>query len=196
METQSKVLKWSLIVGIVLVINLFFNYALSLVYKSPTYENYCPTEQVNKNVDNQKACVDQGGQWNENVYNEVDTAPVPQLKGGMVPLGYCNLQFSCQNNYQAAQKAYDRNVFLTLVILGALCVAVGTFLKGNVVIGIALSIAGVLSFVVASMRYWGSADNLIKVIILAIALAILIWVAVKKFKNIQQVSTNTNNERI
>jgi hypothetical protein len=62
-------------------------------------------------------------------------------------------------------------------------VAVGTFLKGNMLISVALSLGGVLSFIIASMRYWTSADDLIKVIILAIALAILIWVAVKKFKN-------------
>jgi hypothetical protein len=67
--------------------------------------------------------------------------------------------------------------------LGAICVAIGNFLKRNLVVGIALSLAGVLSFIIASMRYWGSADDLIKVIILAIALAILIWLAIKRFKN-------------
>jgi len=182
METQSKVLKWSLIIGIVVVLNLFFNYALSLVYKNPNYEAFCPTSQVNKVVDNQGACVDQGGQWNENIPSPANT-PVSTIKGQNVPAGYCNLQFTCQNNYEAAQKVYDRNVFITLVILGAICVALGSFLGGNIVISIALSLAGVLSFVIASMRYWSSADDLIKVIILAIALAILIWVAFKKFKN-------------
>jgi hypothetical protein len=173
MQTQSKVLKWSLIIGIVIVLNMFFNYALSLVYKNPKFENFCPTQQINKVVDNQNDCVSQGGQWNGNIPNN----------GVMIPAGYCNLQFTCQNNYDAAQKVYDRNVFITLVILGAICVALGSFLGGNAVVSIALSLAGVLSFVIASMRYWGSADDLIKVIILAIALAILIWVAVKKFKN-------------
>ena len=47
----------------------------------------------------------------------------------------------------------------------------------------ALSFAGVLSFIIASMRYWTSADDLIKVIILGIALAILIFIAFKKFKD-------------
>jgi hypothetical protein len=185
MQTQSKVLKWSLIIGIVIVINLFFNYTLSLIYKSPNYEAFCPTQQVNQIVDNQQACIEQGGQWNGN-----NIAPVPQVKGETVPLGYCNLQFTCQNNYDAAQKTYDRNVFITLVILGALCVALGSFLSINAVISVALSMAAVLSFIVASMRYWSSADDLIKVIILAIALAILIWVAVKKFGN------NIKNERV
>jgi hypothetical protein len=185
METQSKVLKWSLIIGIVIVINLFFNYALSLAYKHPLFENFCPTEQVNENVGTQKACIDKGGQWNANnqVIMPVSKGAGPAIIAPAIPAGYCNLQFTCQNNYDAAQKVYDRNVFITLVILGALCVAAGTFLKGNMLISIALSLAGVLSFIVASMRYWTSADDLVKVIILAIALLILISVAVKKFKN-------------
>jgi len=182
METQSKVLKWALIIGIVIVINMFFNYALSLAYKNPVYETFCPnTAQVIENVNTQKQCVDIGGQWNPNINYQNYNQSMPVEK--TVIQGYCDQQFTCRNNYEAAQKVYDRNVFITLVILGALCVALGSFLKGNILISIALSLAGVLSFIIASMRYWTSADDLIKVIILAIALAILIWVAIKKFKS-------------
>jgi hypothetical protein len=151
MQTQSKVLKWSLIIGIVIVVNLFFNYTLSLIYKQPDYNNFCQ--------------------------------PVPvEVPSGNIPT--VNTQYiTCQNNFQTAENNYDRNVFIALVILGAICVAVGNFLSGNAVIGVALSMAGVLSFVIASMRYWSSADNLIKVIILALALTILFWVAFKKFKD-------------
>jgi hypothetical protein len=183
METPSKVLKWSLIVGIVIVLNLFFNYALSLAYKNPKYETFCPIQQVNEAVDTQQACVNKGGQWNANNQNVGPKGVSSVVNGVVIPAGYCNLQFTCQNNYDAAQKVYDRNVFITLVILGAICVALGSFLGGNILISIALSLAGVLSFIIASMRYWTSADDLIKVIILAIALAILIWVALKKFKS-------------
>ena len=190
METQSKVLKWSLIIGIVIVLNMFFNYALSLVYKNPKYEAYCPNNsQVVTVPDTQKSCVDVGGQWTNN--NNLIKQPTPVgVTQPVQPLGYCDQQFTCRNNYDAAQKVYDRNVFITLVILGAICVAIGNFFMGNILVSTALSIAGVLSFVIASMRYWGSADDLIKVIILAIALAILIWVAVKKFKNNQQINEN------
>ena len=183
MQTQSKVLKWSLIIGIVIVLNLFFNYTLSLVYKNPLYETFCPnTAQIVNVPDNQKACVDLGGQWtNNNNYPEKPAAV--GVTQPAQPQGYCNQQFTCQNNYDAAQKVYDRNVFITLVILGAICVAIGSFLGGNILISIALSLAGVLSFIIASMRYWTSADDLVKVIILAIALAILVSVAVKKFKD-------------
>ena len=181
METQSKVLKWVLIVGIVIVLNLFFNYTLSLVYKQPDYNDFCPnTAQVIEPVDTKEQCVAAGGQWNGNVYSQ----PVPAVDK-IAPKGYCDLQFTCRNNFDTAQKIYDRNVFVTLVLLGAISVAAGSFLKGNMVIGYALSMAGVLSFIIASVRYWTSANNLIKVIILAIALGILIWVAMKKFQDNQ-----------
>lgn len=182
METQSKVLKWSLIIGIVIVLNLFFNYALSLAYKQPVYENFCPnTEQVIELINTKEQCVSLGGQWNSNIYS----APGVPVEKMAPPQGYCDQQFSCRNDYEASQRVYDRNVFITLVLLGAICVAVGTFLKVNILISMALSIAGVLSFIIASIRYWSSADDLIKVIILAIVLAILVWVAVKKFKDSQ-----------
>lgn len=182
METQSKVLKWALVVGIIIVLNLFFNYTLSLVYKQPDYNTFCPnTAQVIEPINTKEACLNLGGQWNGNVYGE----PIQAKVGKPVPQGYCDQQFTCRNNYDAAQRAYDRNVFVTLVLLGAICVAIGTFFKGNILIGMALSLAGVLSFIIASMRYWSSADDLVKVIILAIALAILIFVAIKKFKDNQ-----------
>ncbi len=183
METQSKVLKWSLIIGIVIVLNLFFNYGLSLVYKQPDYNAYFVQEQVIEPIIVKEKCLEVGGQWNEgdarysgpNNYAK----PVPS----MPQKGYCDPNFTKQQELNAAQKVYDRNVFITLVLLGALCVVLGNFLKGNMVIGYALSLGGVLSFIVASMRYWNSADKLIRVIILAIALAVLIWVAMKKFKD-------------
>jgi ABC-type antimicrobial peptide transport system permease subunit len=114
----------------------------------------------------------------------------PDWGGENIPQGYCDQQFTCRNHFDVVEKVYNRNVFITLVILGAISVAVGSFLGSNIVIGTSLSLAGVLSFVIASIRYWSSADDLIKVIILAIALAILMWVAVKKFKNNPPIRIN------
>ena len=51
----------------------------------------------------------------------------------------------------------------------------------NEIISPAFSWGGVLSLIIASMRYWSDANDLFKVIILALALGILIWFAVKKF---------------
>ncbi|MDD5050195.1 MAG: hypothetical protein PHV93_00440 [Candidatus Pacebacteria bacterium] len=176
-QKQSKILKASLIAAIVIVINLFFNYTLSLVYKEPAYDAFCPNTAQVISAPTKEQCVANGGQWNENNYG----GPVPV--GEKAPQGYCDQQFMCRQAFDTAQKNYDRNVFITLVLLGAIIVAIGNFLKGNGLISSALSLAGVLSFIIASVRYWSAADNLIKVIILGIALLILLWVAYKKFKN-------------
>jgi hypothetical protein len=178
MKTQSKVLKWSVIIGIIIVVNLFVNYSISLVYKSPKFEAYCPMEQVIEPVSTQVECVDRGGQWNGNIY------PAKPVVGETAPAGYCDLQYSCRQNYDSAQDIYNRNIFIALVVLGALMVLIGNYFKDNEVIENGLALGGVLSFLIASMRYWSSASDLIHVIILAIALGILFYVALKKFKRI------------
>lgn len=178
MHTQSRVLRWSLIIGIVILLNLFFNYALSLVYESPEYEAYCPQPQVVTMPDNLNACVSAGGQWTDNAYYG---KPMPVAVNE--PRGYCDLQYTCRQDYEGARNSYDRNVFIILVVLGALSVFGGNYLRGNAVISNGFALAGVLSFIIASMRYWSAADDLIRVIILAIALGILFWVAMKKFRD-------------
>ncbi|MBX4206607.1 hypothetical protein KW784_02370 [Candidatus Parcubacteria bacterium] len=86
-----------------------------------------------------------------------------------------------RQNFDNANKSYNRNVFIVLVVLGALSVAVGNFFAANEVIASGLSLAGVLSFLIASVRYWGSANDITRLIILAIALGLLFWVAIRKF---------------
>lgn len=180
MNTSNNIGRWSIILGIMIVLNLFFNYALSLVYKSPEYIDFCPNEQVVNVPDNQNKCVAKGGQWTDNAYYG---KPVPAGEIVPAPRGYCDLQYTCRQNFEAAHKSYNRNVFIVLVVLGALSVAVGNVFAGNVVISSGLSLAGVLSFLIASVRYWSSANNLIRVFILAVALGLLFWVAIKKFRN-------------
>jgi hypothetical protein len=184
METQSKVLKWSVIIGIVIVLNLLFNYTISLLYKEPTYEAFCPTSQVVNVPDNQQACVSQGGQWTNNASYNAPNVPLPPPTKS--PMGYCNLQYTCGNNYDTASKNYSLNVFAILVLLGALSVFAGNFLKGNAVLSNGLALGGVFSFIIASMRYWGSANSGVRVIILLIAFGLLVWVAMKKFNNKNQ----------
>ncbi|MEO5646592.1 MAG: hypothetical protein ABIO57_02360 [Candidatus Paceibacterota bacterium] len=167
---RSGLMKWSIIIGIVIVLNLFFNYAISLVYKSPDYNNYFPQTQVVPDINNEQDCIAAGGQWNSSI-------PPGQVRKGE---GYCDPTFTKQQQYQAAQKQYDRSVFIILVILGVISIVTGAFVV-NAVLSLSFSWGGVLSLFIASVRYWSDANSLMKVFILAIALGTLIWVAVKKF---------------
>lgn len=178
MNIQNRIGRWSLILGIMIVLNLFFNYAISVAYKAPQYNDFCPVEQVVTVPETQQGCVSKGGQWTDNAYyGKPVPAGVDQVRG------YCDLQFTCRQEFDEAHKAYSRNVFVVLVVLGALSVLVGNMFASNPVISSGLSLAGVLSFLVASVRYWGSANDIIRLVILAIALGLLFYVAMKKFKN-------------
>ena len=171
---QSNFVKISIIIAIVIVMNMFFNYAVSLVYKEPVFDAYVKPTQVVETIKTKDQCISVGGQWSENAY------PSPDLKGKTEVQGYCNENYTKQLNYDAARKVYEKKVFITLIVLGILSLIAGGFVTISI-LSIAFAWGGVLSLIIASMRYWSQADNLAKVVILALALGILIWLAVKKF---------------
>ena len=172
-KTQpSSFVKWSLIVGIVIVSNLFFNYAISLVYKAPEYPTTAP--QVVNTIYTKESCLSVGGQWTQIPIDIKNTDPQSKLGG------YCNPDYTKQQQFEKNRVDYQRVVFIILFSIGALLVLLGVLIKEEV-LAIALAWSGVLSLLIASMRYWSSANNLLKVGILALALAVLMWVAVKKF---------------
>ena len=179
-QSSSKVLKWSLVIGIVIVLNLFYNYTLSLVFSAPEYNNFCTAQQVNITPQTQNECIAIGGAWTT-YPNTKSVTPTQITNPVQNPTGYCDPNFTCQKNLESAQKNYDKNVFVSLVALGVITFALALIFKGSEVLSVALSLGAVLDFVIASVRYWGNANSLIKVFILAIALAILIYIAVKKF---------------
>ena len=187
MQNKSKIFKWALILGIIIVLNLFFNYAISLFYKQPDYSIYFPQSQVVEPIETKDKCLKIGGQWNEgsltikpndnivgkgNVVGNGQNVPIYQNTG------YCDPNFTRQQEFNKAQKEYDRNVFIILVLLGVISFLVGVFISNEIIV-VSFSWGGVLSFIVASMRYWSNAGNLVKVLILAVALSALIWLAIK-----------------
>lgn len=171
-NTPSRFVKVSIIVAIVIVMNLFFNYGVSLVFNEPSYDQYIKTPQVVQNISTKEKCVAIGGGWSENVY--------PNEKGKTEISGYCDPNYTNQKNYEQARKVYEKKVFITLLSLGILSLILGGFLSLTI-LSISFAWGGVLSLIIASMRYWSLADSISKVIILAIALGLLIWLAVKKF---------------
>ncbi|HWC57362.1 MAG TPA: hypothetical protein VG621_00180 [Candidatus Paceibacterota bacterium] len=170
--SPSRFAKWSLVAGIVIVLNMFFNYAISLVYKEPMYPTTTAPQVVNQFA-TKEDCLAVGGQWTE-------TAPVPSADTSLTPKGYCDPEYTARTVYEQQYKHYQRTVFIVLMLLGVGTLLVGIFVS-NEVLAASFSWGGVLSLLIASMRYWSEADNVLKVVLLAAALAALVWVAVRKF---------------
>ncbi len=176
-----NILKWALILGIIIVLNLFVNFSIALVYDAPVWDKFCPQQQVTVPPDTQEKCVAVGGGWTENVnYNQEITKPVPA--DFKEPKGYCDPNFTCQKTYTEASSLYNRNVFIVLVIAGVISLGLGFALGAYPAVSLGLSFGGVLSFIVASIRYWSDMDDYLRVIILGLALVALIWLGIKKIK--------------
>lgn len=182
MQTQPKFFKWALIIGIVVVLNLFLNYAISLFYKEPIYDDYFRQAQVVEPITSKEECLKVGGQWNEGDPRYQKTAPVSVGIDPQLYKGFCDPNYTKQQEFNDTQKVYQRNVFIMLVVFGVISLLLGAFIP-NEIITLGLSWGGVLSFIIASVRYWGTADNIVKVLILGAALGALIWLAIKKFSN-------------
>ena len=80
-------------------------------------------------------------------------------------------------------KVYNRNVFVVFVVAGILLLIGSVYLAGAEAVSLGLSFGGVLSLVIGSMRYWSDMNDILRVIILGVALVGLIYVAWKKFKD-------------
>lgn len=176
------VIKWALSIGIIIVLNLFFSVAIETVYPQPQYDTFCTQTQVTPIYEDENSCVAAGGQWNPGVEpkrNPDGSIPVEQFTAAQ---GYCNVYFTCNQEYQDAQELYARNVFVILIVLGALSIAAGFMLRISPAVSAGLSYGGVLSFVIAAIRYWGEAGDLVRLAIVAAALVALIAIGVKKFK--------------
>ncbi len=175
MNTKS-ILKWVLIGSIVVVLNLFFNFAIDTVYNAPEYDKFCVVKQVTIQPDTEAKCVAEGGAWTANMEKPIN-ASTPVMKG------WCDTNFTCGKEFNAANSVYNRNVFIALVVLGLLSLGVGMFVTATgSAVSLGLSLGGLLSFIIASMRYWSDMDEYLRVIVLGIALVLLIGVGIKKFK--------------
>lgn len=186
-KKNINILKWVLIVAIVIVLNLLFNFSIQLFYKMPEWDNFCKQDQVSEAPKTEAECVAKGGAWETasevkrtSMDGPVEVAvPVSELK----QTSSCNIFFTCQKEFDEARKTYSRNVFVVLVILGVLALLLGFFLSNYTVVALGLSLGGVLSLVIASMRHWEFMGDYLRVIVLALALVVLIWLGIKKIKD-------------
>lgn len=177
-KPTSPIIKWAFIIGIMIVVNLFLVYLVDVFYDTPDYLGFCPDQQVNRLIASESACLEVGGQWNEGIDAKMMT-PQPAMPASS---SYCNATYTCQKQYEEAMKIYNRNVFVVFVLVGILLLAGSVSFAGSEVLSLAFSFGGVLAFLIGAVRYWSDMDDMLRVLILGVALASLIFMAWKKFK--------------
>lgn len=179
--SHPKFVRWALMLGIVIVLNIFFVVLVQLALPAPKMEVYCPAATL-RAPDPMTAttCDAAGGVWND--YGVVPAQPT--VKGETpAATGYCDMYAKCQPVYQAALDHHDLYAFGFMLALGVIALIIGILPIGSAIVSTGLSYGGVLALVIGSAQYWGSAGQWIKLLIAAIGLAALLYIGVKRFKD-------------
>jgi hypothetical protein len=154
-----------LAIAIAIILAFFVGYGIEVFHDSPERTDFCP--EVYEVID-EKACMEAGGIWN------ADHAP----KGER---GFCSNKIQCHKPYEDARESHDKVVFIVSLIAGVIAILIGMNLKHDS-ISRGLSIGGVFLLLYGTMRYWTHANDILKFVLLGIALAILLWIGIKKLK--------------
>ena len=182
METtthQPKFVRWALMVGIVVILNIFFTVIVALAYPEPQYNTYCPNIQPSVAPVDAATCDSQGGIWTDTSNTDVSTQPAKQIEAS----GYCDMYAKCQKPYQAAVDQHALYAFVIMVGLGVIALIAGFIPIGSSIVSSGLSYGGVLAFIIASMQYWGSAGNWIRLLISTVGLVALLYIGWRRFKD-------------
>jgi hypothetical protein len=173
---HPKFVRWALLIGIVIALNLFFLAARTFIVAEPQYDKFCPTTL--QPAVTQESCLAQDGIW-------VETPNDPRVSAVTKPNqeGYCDLYQKCQPVYEAARDEYGMLAFTVMVAFGVIALIIGVIPMGSSIVSSGLSYGGVLALIIAAGGYWSEAGELLRLAMSVVALGVLLYLGMKRFKD-------------
>ncbi len=165
---MNKYKKLILSLGIVVVLNLFFNFGVRTFYHEPQYNDFCADDYL---------------RYAPAPYpvDAKDKVAIAEYEKKQIETGQKQKEGS--DKYNTVRDVYNRNVFIVLISLGVLSIIIG-FLVGNAeAVSLGLSFGGLLSLIIGTIRYWSAMHEYLRFVLLGVALMILIWFGVKKMRD-------------
>jgi len=173
--------KIALALSIIVVLNLVFNLGIATFYKAPQYDTFCG-EETRQIYTTKDSCEAIGGEWIDSFpKGEPHAVPLGGEKARLEP--YCNAQATCNAQHNDARNVYNRNVFIALVILGLASIGGGFLTTAVKSVSAGFLFGGLLSLIIATIRYWSDMDEYMRFAIVVIALLALVWLGYKKLKD-------------
>jgi len=176
MENQPpKFVRWAVLLGIVVLINVFSFISVSYAFPDPEYDTFCGDRNLpQKLTDTEASCTENGGVWMHDQFAKPESGEV---------VGYCDLYKECSATYNDAQENHAQTAFLILLGIAAASIILGMFLKGSSIVAAGLSYGGVVLLIVSGIRYLGELDELIQIVAVGAALVLVLGIAYRKFKD-------------
>lgn len=161
-------------IGIVIVFALLLWQGIEAFYPSPQYEDFCGDYRTQEIIETQQQCEAQGGQW-----NPYDGPKLPNES-----TGYCDRDFTCRQEYDAARESYSQIVFYIAIVVGILALLLGYFILSIEPVGSALIASGIWSFFWGTVQNWSNFTAISRFVLLAIVFVLLIWLALRGAKGL------------
>ena len=174
MQKHSSNMDWKqklLALAIAIVTVSFIFTAIYMVYERPTYEDTCNYRAMPIEIDTAEQCQELEGEW-----IAFEGAP-SEIKSE----GYCDLYSECDKEHQTIDASFRKRVFIVALIAG-LGVLIGGLFVPISAVSAGLMGGGLLTLFFGIIQYWDELANVLRLIILGIALAVLIYIGVKKLK--------------
>jgi hypothetical protein len=175
LNKHSSIKKGALSLGILLMMNLFFNTGISVFNPSPVYEDFCPNEMWS----DQAVCEEYGGTWV--MADESDDAQISDLQ--LKEWGNCQEEKSCWDSHEEAREPLEKINFFVLAGLGVLSLVIGAWISMPSAVANGLMFGGVLSILIGWMRSFSYLDDLAHFVISGIFFVILVLLGIKKLKD-------------
>ncbi|PIN73671.1 hypothetical protein COV20_05615 [Candidatus Woesearchaeota archaeon CG10_big_fil_rev_8_21_14_0_10_45_16] len=151
--------KTILSIAIALILALFIGYGIEVFDAAP--------DQPRDAFFTQEECEQAGFSWQETPKRAVED----------LETGYCDTY----EKYSQEAAKHNKVVFIVSIIAGLIAIILGIVLKMDAV-STGILAGGVLIILYGTIRYWQLASNILKFILLGIALAVLLWLGYKKLK--------------
>ena len=172
-------------IGIFIIYMLMLGYGIEAFYPSPKYENFCsagrfsgpyPVKATYDYASNctfskslqdlQDQCYADGGQ----PVFEYDS------NGCTAALKTCDF---CNKEFNDANKAYSKVIFVIALIAGILTLIVGFAILSIEPVGSALMASGIGAIVYGSIRNWQNLSDVWRFLLLFVALVLLIFITLR-----------------
>lgn len=154
---------------------MFFVYGTKLVYDEPNYDDYCNQSYYypEKFSANCTMSLELQKEVN-NCYNQRGIPIYEYDENGCEKSLTCDF---CSRDYDEANKNYSKNLFLISLIIGIMVISISViFIKVSAVSG-GLMLGSLFYIIYGTARYWEFMEDILRFVILGMALFILIWLA-------------------
>lgn len=172
-----------LIIAIIIIFTLFSVYGIQLFYNEPQYSDYCKESYYPRTA---PARTPESYTCPETP--ELDAIMEDCYDSGNAVINHthdkhgCLVDFdcsTCNKGFEDAREKWAKNYFIVAVIVSIIAIVIGALLFSLDVVGGGLMGGGALLILVSSMRAWTALGDVVRFILLGLALVILIYIAIR-----------------